>query len=36
LPVIDSVFPLERGRQAFERMAEGTQFGKIVITPLKN
>lgn len=36
LPVIDSVFPLERGRQAFERMAEGSQFGKIVITPLKN
>jgi NADPH:quinone reductase-like Zn-dependent oxidoreductase len=35
LPVIDSVFPLERGRQAFERMAEGSQFGKIVITPLK-
>jgi len=33
LPVIDSVFPLERGRQAFERMAEGKQFGKIVITP---
>ena len=35
LPVIDSVFPLERGRQAFERMAEGRQFGKIVITPGK-
>ena len=35
LPVIDSVFPLDSGRQAFERMAEGTQFGKIVITPLK-
>ena len=35
LPVIDSVFPIERGRQAFERMAEGGQFGKIVITPLK-
>lgn len=33
LPVIDSVFPLERGRQAFERMANGSQFGKIVITP---
>jgi NADPH:quinone reductase-like Zn-dependent oxidoreductase len=33
LPVIDSVFPLERGRQAFERMAQGSQFGKIVITP---
>ena len=36
LPVIDSVFPLERGRQAFERLAEGSQFGKIVITPQKN
>jgi NADPH:quinone reductase-like Zn-dependent oxidoreductase len=36
LPVIDSVFPLERGRQAFERMSEGSQFGKIVITPPKN
>ena len=35
LPVIDSVFPLERGRQAFQRMAEGSQFGKIVITPRK-
>lgn len=35
LPVIDSVFPLDRGRQAFERMAEGSQFGKIVIAPLK-
>jgi NADPH:quinone reductase-like Zn-dependent oxidoreductase len=33
LPVIDSVFPLDRGRQAFERMAAGAQFGKIVITP---
>jgi NADPH:quinone reductase-like Zn-dependent oxidoreductase len=32
LPVIDSVFQLERGRQAFERMAAGSQFGKIVIT----
>jgi len=36
LPVIDSVFPLERGRQAFERLAEGAQFGKIVITPGRN
>jgi NADPH:quinone reductase-like Zn-dependent oxidoreductase len=33
LPVIDQVFPLERGREAFERMADGKQFGKIVITP---
>jgi NADPH:quinone reductase-like Zn-dependent oxidoreductase len=33
LPVIDSVFPLARGRQAFERLHSGMQFGKIVITP---
>lgn len=33
LPVVDSVFPLEQGRAAFERMAGGAQFGKIVITP---
>jgi NADPH:quinone reductase-like Zn-dependent oxidoreductase len=33
LPVVDSVYPLERGRDAFERMAAGTQFGKIVIRP---
>lgn len=31
LPVIDSVFPLHRGREAFERMHSGAQFGKIVI-----
>jgi NADPH:quinone reductase-like Zn-dependent oxidoreductase len=30
-PVIDSVFALEDGRAAFERMANGEQFGKIVI-----
>ena len=35
LPVIDSVFPLERGRQAFERLSSGNQFGKVVIAPLK-
>ena len=33
LPVVDAVFPLEQGRAAFERMAAGAQFGKIVITP---
>ena len=31
-PVIDKVFPLAEGRAAFERMAAGAQFGKIVIT----
>ena len=30
-PVIDSVFGLENAREAFERMAAGQQFGKIVI-----
>lgn len=33
LPTVDVVFPLEQGRAAFERMAAGAQFGKIVITP---
>ena len=31
LPPVDSVFPLERGRAAFERMEKGEQFGKIVL-----
>ncbi len=31
MPVIDSTFPLSDGRKAFERMANGEQFGKIVI-----
>ena len=31
LPPVDSVFPLERGREAFERMEKGEQFGKIVL-----
>lgn len=31
LPVIDSVHDLARGRDAFERLAAGEQFGKIVI-----
>ena len=32
LPPIDSVFPLAQGRAAFERLASGQQFGKVVIT----
>jgi NADPH:quinone reductase-like Zn-dependent oxidoreductase len=32
LPPVDSVFPIARGREAFERLASGEQFGKIVIT----
>jgi NADPH:quinone reductase-like Zn-dependent oxidoreductase len=31
-PVIDTVLPLERVREGFERMAGGGQFGKIVVT----
>ncbi len=30
-PVIDSVFPLERAHEAFERLERGEQFGKIVL-----
>jgi NADPH:quinone reductase-like Zn-dependent oxidoreductase len=30
-PVVDSVFSLEEGSKAFERMEAGTQFGKIVL-----
>jgi len=30
-PVIDSVLDLENGRDGFERMAAGQQFGKIVV-----
>ena len=30
-PVVDSVFPLDEGRQAFERLQSGEQFGKVVI-----
>jgi NADPH:quinone reductase-like Zn-dependent oxidoreductase len=32
-PVVDSVFPLEKLREAQERMAKREMFGKIVITP---
>ena len=31
LPVVDSVFDIEDGRSAFERMAAREQFGKIVV-----
>ena len=31
LPAVDSVYPLDRGRAAFERLASGEQFGKIVV-----
>lgn len=30
-PVIDSVYPLERANEAFERLERGEQFGKIVL-----
>ena len=30
-PVVDEVFPLEQAEQAFRRMDEGKQFGKIVL-----
>jgi NADPH:quinone reductase-like Zn-dependent oxidoreductase len=30
-PVVDSVVPLERGRDAFERLQSGAQFGKVVV-----
>ena len=29
--VVDSVFPLDEGRKAFERLQSGAQFGKVVI-----
>jgi len=30
-PVVDSIFDLADGRAAFDRMAHGGQFGKIVL-----
>jgi NADPH:quinone reductase-like Zn-dependent oxidoreductase len=30
-PVVDSVFPLEEGRAAYQRLASGEQFGKVVL-----
>jgi NADPH:quinone reductase-like Zn-dependent oxidoreductase len=32
IPPVDSVFPLADGRAAFERLASGAQFGKVVLT----
>ncbi len=32
-PAIDVVWPLDRARQAHERLEAGEQFGKIVLTP---
>ena len=29
--IVDSVYPLERGREAFERLSSGDQFGKVVL-----
>jgi zinc-binding alcohol dehydrogenase/oxidoreductase len=31
VPVIDEVFPLEEAQQAFDKMAAGTQVGKLVV-----
>lgn len=31
IPVIDRILPLEQGAEAYRRMAEGSQFGKIVL-----
>jgi len=31
-PVVDSVWPLDQGRKAFERLSSAEQFGKVVIT----
>ena len=30
-PVVDSVYPISEASHAFERMAKGAQFGKIVL-----
>jgi len=32
-PILDQVFPLEQADQAFDRMKEGRQFGKIALVP---
>jgi len=32
-PVVDSVFPLEKLREAQQRMEKREMFGKIVVTP---
>jgi NADPH:quinone reductase-like Zn-dependent oxidoreductase len=31
IPPVDSVFPLEEGRAAFERLQKAEQFGKVVV-----
>ncbi|MDE1822507.1 MAG: zinc-binding dehydrogenase [Euryarchaeota archaeon] len=31
-PVVDSTYPLERGRDALEHLAKGSPFGKVVLT----
>jgi NADPH:quinone reductase-like Zn-dependent oxidoreductase len=31
VPLVDAVFPLERARDAYERLATAEQFGKIVL-----
>jgi NADPH:quinone reductase-like Zn-dependent oxidoreductase len=31
LPIVDSEFPLDQGRAAFERLADPARFGKVVI-----
>jgi NADPH:quinone reductase-like Zn-dependent oxidoreductase len=33
VPVIDSVMPLDRAREAHERLEAGGQFGKIILVP---
>jgi len=30
-PIIDRIYPLADGQDAFQRMSEGKQFGKIVL-----
>jgi NADPH:quinone reductase-like Zn-dependent oxidoreductase len=30
-PVIDSVFPFERAREAYARLQSGSHFGKVVV-----
>ena len=30
-PVVDSVFPLARGAEAYERVVRGEQLGKVVL-----
>ena len=32
-PLIDSVVPMDRAHEGFERLASGASFGKVVITP---